>query len=307
MRRLSLGLGLGSVLVGSLLVIACGGDGEQDRPDDDDTGGTGGTGATTGGAMPTGGTSGNAGGGASGSGTGGTGAGPSCVAPVTMCSAPCTPTTCEPVTPPQALITDFSNLENGQLFGAKDATGAYIPNWYEPGHFFGGIFAYPVMPDMCSEDMTVPTYPLVSDACSGAWRVTGTVGTYSGIGLWMETCIVDMSAYSGISFNIGGTVGATGQMKLSISTNGNLAPDTCKTNKGTCMLGDGCLAASTMITVPSSMSTVQVAFDSLTGGAPEAGVNAAEITGIQLEFDCTDCTTAPYEVNLTIDDITLTP
>ena len=74
-----------------------------------------------GGSAPTGG---SAGSGTTG-GSGGTGAGPSCVAPVTMCTAPCTPATCTTVTPPQALLTDFSNLDNGQLFGAKDENGVY--------------------------------------------------------------------------------------------------------------------------------------------------------------------------------------
>jgi hypothetical protein len=305
-RSVSFGVkGLGLVLAGTFLVAACGGDGETgERPEE--TGGSSGTGAT-GGTSGTG-TGGSATGGSAtgGSATGGSAGTASCVAPITMCDPPCMPATCETVTPPRALITDFSNLLNGQLFGSTDENGVTIPMWWEPGNFFGGIFAYPIVPNMCSTDMTPHEYPVTSDACDGEWRLTGTVGEYSGFGIWLETCMVDMSAYSGISFKIGGNVGPSGTLKFSIGHSANAAPSACDTNRGTCTLGEGaCLAASTTITVPSTPTVVTVNFADLTGGAPEATLNPAEVTSIDFALDCADCTMNPYELDLTIDDVTL--
>jgi len=309
-RSVSFGVtGLGVLMAGSFFVAACGGDGETgDRPDD--TGGSSGTG-TTGGTGGSGGKGGSAPtGGSAGSGTtggsGGTGAGPSCVPPTTMCMAPCTPTTCTTVTPPRALITDFSNLTDGQLFGAKDDSGMDIEGWYLPGNFFGGIFAYPITPDMCSTDMTPRPFPVTSDACSGVWHLTGTIGDYSGFGFWLETCMVDMSAYSGISFLIGGDVGPSGSLKISVGHSANVAPSACSTNRGTCTLGTtGCIAASTTITVPATPTVVTVNWADLTGGAPEATLDPAEVTGIEFALDCADCVATPYELDLTIDNVTL--
>jgi hypothetical protein len=214
------------------------------------------------------------------------------------------PAACEVVKPPKALITDFSNLFNGAIFGAKDENGDLIDMWYTPPSFFGGVYVYPVLPTKCSEDMTVPTHPLASNPCGGNWHITGSVGDYSGFGFWLETCMVDMSDYSGISFKIGGDVGPTGQLKVQVSHSANIAPDTCKTNKGTCTV-DGCAPASATIDVSTTSKVVTLSWSDFTGGVPEAGVNPAEITGIAFALDCADCMATPYDLDVTIDDLLL--
>jgi hypothetical protein len=205
--------------------------------------------------------------------------------------------------PPQALLTDFTNLLNGSIFNANDATGMPKPEWWLG--FYGGTYAYPMVPGACAVDQTRPTYPITTDPCNGDWRISGTVGTYSGFGLWFQSCMIDMSDYSGISFNMGGDAGPTGMLKFSISTSATTLPDMCRTNQGTCMAD--CVTPSTMVTVPATQGVVTINFADLTGGVPEATVNTAEVVGMQFEFDCVDCTATPYEVNLTIDDVTLVP
>ncbi len=307
MRRLSFGLtGLGSVLVGSLLVIACSGDGETDRPDDETggTSGTGGTGATGGTGTPTGGASGNAGSGATGGtnagagGSGGSGGSNTCKA--------CDVTECGTQSPPTDVINDFENLlidpatPTFGIYNANDETGAPKPEWWTG--YFSGSFAYPGIPEACTGE-PMPMYPLTREDASGTMHVTGTVGTYSGFGVWLGQCKIDMSGANGVSFRIGGNTGS-GMLKFSINTNSNLEPVMCTTGKGTCDIASAgaCTPASTVISIPSDPEVVTVAFADLMGGSPVATVNSAEVIQLQWDFDWTD-TMTPYEVDVTLDDV----
>jgi hypothetical protein len=299
------------VLVGSLLFIACSGDGESDRPDDE-TGGTGGTGAT-GGATPTGGASGNAGSGTTG-GSGGAGASggaagsntcPTCMIPAEGCITQA---------PPDATINDFEDLfiqaatPTFGIYGIPlDAAGMPMmgDTWWL--RYFSGSFAYPGVPDACT-GMPTPANIITREDASGELHVTGTVGTYSGFGIWLGQCIIDMSAYSGVSFTIGGTAGA-GMLKFSVHTSANREPDPCLPGKGTCNVATAgaCTPASVNIPLPSSPETVQVAWTELTGGSPEANVDPSKVLQLQWDFEWVDGMTTPYTVDVTVDDVVLTP
>src|SRR5687767_13693755 len=122
-RSVSFGVhGLGTVLVGSLLFIACSGDGDTDRPADEGMGGTGPTGGAAGSGVTGGG-----GGMTGGSGGGGPGSG--------GCPA-CTPQTCMTIPLPTDTINDFDDLyfpeddPANAIFGALDDMGALKNEWW---------------------------------------------------------------------------------------------------------------------------------------------------------------------------------
>jgi len=308
-RSLSLGFsGFGSVVVGSLLFVACGGDGETgDRPDE--TGGASGTGPTGGsstGGTATGGTSGATTGGAGGAGTSG-GSGGS--AGTNTCKA-CEVTACGTQTPPSNVINDFSNLlvaaetPTFGIYGANDDAGMPKPEWWLG--YFSGSFAYPGVPDACTGEAT-PMYTLTRTDVAGELHVTGTVGTYSGFGVWLGQCKIDMSASSGVSFRIGGSTGS-GMVKFSVLTNTNLEPVMCLTGKGTCDVttAGACTPASVSLPIPTTPEVVTVDWAELTGGSPVATVDPAQVMQLQWDFDWAD-TMTPYEVDVTLDDVTMVP
>jgi hypothetical protein len=313
MRR-SVSLGLGSVILGSFVFVACGGGGDGGgRPDDEgDQGGgtsgtgTGGTAGSATGGTPNGGTAGTAGSGNGGtagsSGSGGSGGTNTCKA--------CMPQACGTDTPPTATINDFEQLLIDPLtptfgiYNAADENGMAIidPPWWEG--YYAGSFAYPGIPEACTGEPT-PEYPITRADAEGELSVTGTVGTYSGFGVWLGQCMVDMSAYSGVSFRIGGTTGS-GMLKFSVLTNANSTPVMCLTGKGTCDVATAgaCTPASMTISVPETPEVVTVEWADLTGGSPEAAVDPSQVLQLQWDFDWMDGMT-PYEVNVTVDDVVL--
>ena len=294
-RSVSFGVcGLGTMVVGSLLFIACSGDGETDRPDDEGTtGGMGGTGPT-GGSAGSGMTGGSAGGG-----SGGTAGTDECAC---MQATDC-PTI---MAPSDGIINNFENLfvdttelpENG-IFGANNEDGTLKENWWLG--YFSGAYAYPDASDMCATS----DFPLTRSLAGGELNVSGTVGTYSGFGTWMEQCHIYMSDYSGISFLIGGDAGPTGTLQLRAFTKTNTAEVECRPWRGTCADAT-CTPSTYTVTVPSTPTVVTVSWSDFTAGAPSAGVDPAEIWQFQWDFEWTD-TTTPYAVDVTLDDVTLTP
>jgi hypothetical protein len=287
-------------LAGSFVVAACGGDGETgERPEE--TGGSSGTGT---GGTSTGGTSGSAGsgmtGGTAGSGGSGGSGGTDC--------APCTPVAeCPTIMPPEdGVINNFENLfvgegelpENG-IYGANDDTGALKPEWWLG--YFSGSYAYPDASDEC----VTADYPLTRSLAGGELNVSGTVGTYSGFGTWLEQCLIDMSSYSGISFRIGGDAGPSGIVRLRAFTQTNTAPPECRAARGTCTSGT-CSPSTYTITVPATPEVMTVTWDDFAEGSPSVGVDPAEIWQFQWDFDWADGTT-PYPVDITLDEVTLVP
>jgi len=277
-----------------LALAACGG--ESTAVETVASGGTAGSGV---------GGSGASGAGAGGtSGTGGSGGEPDCT-PMKCASIDA----CAPVTPSSELITDFSNLDNG-IFHAP--TGAW---WLE---FFGGSYVYPVV-DACAAE--VPPTVLSQDLSAESLHVTGTVGTWSGFGLWFSPCIVDMSAYSGVSFTISGDAGPNGPMRFYVLTASNMVPSTdprnptCSPNVATCvpedpeMPAESCRAGLSLISDVREPRTVTVPFSDVTGGSPDDTPDPAEVIGFLFEFDWQPGWTAAdeYGVDVALDDVILVP
>lgn len=275
---------------------------------------TGGAAANpTGGAATDAGGAGNATGGAATTSTGGS--------TTTDCNAPVT-TLCTGTAPPAALISDFSIPASAT---APTVFGTYGQSVY------GGTFIYPAnvaSPGPCD---TVSNYPLTQTVTGGNWNVQGTVGTYSGLGLWWNcntgttttpayagSCVIDASAYTGISFTVSGTIGpvstGTGTVGLTmqVSTPSTMAPKTDSAgnpkNCGTCTAA----TCGTNVTVPvtATATTITMTWAQLGVTTPNeiATISFAFTDPCSLNngYQTSPCTATTYPVNITIDDLQFT-
>jgi hypothetical protein len=216
---------------------------------------------------------------------------------------------CTPVVPRTALITDFSDLYEDDIFHSSGGQW-----WLE---FFGGPYVYPVL-DQCAA--TQPEQLLTQDFSDGTWHITGTVAAYAGGGLWLAPCIVDMSAYSGISFTISGNVGPSGSIFFHLGTGANTAASTnprqptCHPNMDRCVPADpaaewmSCSANGILVTdISDEPRTVTIRWEEMVGGMPDATTDPADIRNIGITLDWQDGYTAAdaYPVDITLDDFTL--
>lgn len=210
-----------------------------------------------------------------------------------------TPGPCSAVAPTDALITDWSNVGSTGMFLDGDVCTANPPAWWE--QFFGGPWISPSLPDACASDAAVPAHYLTQDFSSGAWHVTGTVAGWSGMGLWFGPCMIDMSAFDGISFTIAGNVGPSGNLRFTVAASNNHAPDPVHTNVGTC--NSDCRDAGSNVAVSSMPTRATLLWSDLTGGSPSSSPDPSGIVGMTWAFDTTSA--VPYDVDVTIDDIRL--
>jgi hypothetical protein len=264
------------------------------------SGGAGGSAGTSGGsAGSTGGSAGKGGSGGTGGSAGTADSGPDSGPPV-ICPPPVPLTRCMPATPVASpLVSDFTAEA-----GTPTVFGAYgSPIW-------GGAYAYPgTVPEPCT-DAGLPMYPIASDLSGGSWHISGTVGTYSGFGLWWNctsggmdygVCTIDASAYSGIQFSIRGNAGPTGSVGLAISTADDTAvsTDVAKPSCGTCTAAM-CTTPAVTVPVSATATTVTLRWSDFMGGAPSA-LDPSKITAIA--FTLPWAGTGTSAADLTIDDI----
>lgn len=271
----------------------------------DDSGGKGGASGTTGGASGTTGGTGNSGGGSATGGSGGASANGafSCAPPVQM-------------------ITDFTYMADAKTDTAS--FGDYTTT------FSGGTFIYP----------TTGTYPLTSDVTKGNWHLTGTVGDYSGMGLFFSGVNpansmtggcgkVDASAFKGVQFTISGSVPMGNSVIFTVGTAADdVASDWLNAHKanatdadkepnfGRCMPAgtnqyDGTCGSPTFsVAVTAAPTIVKVMWSDLTGGKPQAGVTPSEITFMSWVLPTpagVGASPTTYAVDLTIDDLQFIP
>jgi len=231
-------------------------------------------------------------------------------------------TKCTGSVPPAALISDFSI-----------ATGATAPQifgtWSQS--VYGGTFAYPSA--TATSCATPSAYPIASAVSGGTWNITGTVGTYSGFGLWWScdtgtgttaapayagSCVIDASAYTGISFTISGNAGpasgtaTTGSVGLAVQSASTLKPKTDSAgnaaNCGTC----SATTCGSTVTVPVTATSSIVKFTWAQLGITDP--NAIAAIGFQLTDPCglnngyatTPCTPTSFAVNIAIDNLQFT-
>jgi hypothetical protein len=248
--------------------------------------GSGGTAGTTG-AGGRGGTTGSAGT----TGSGGTGGGAS--------GFPA----CTPIIVPSS---DASVLDFATTSGAS-ATFMY-----------GGTFIYP------DAGLQADLMGVTSDVSTGAWKVTGLIRNYSGFGLYLS-CKLDLSAFTGIQFDISGTftgngmgdggVPATsvtltvGDAQTDVDSAHNMSPPSW----GTCVPATGnqydgtCLSASRAIPVTASPVTQMVRWADLTGGKKVGASNLSpdptQVTSIAWVLPWAGPGAAQYTIDITVDNI----
>jgi len=280
----------------------------------------GGDSSATGGAMTTGGSTTSATGGAT-SAAGSTGTGGSTAVD---CNAPLTiPPLCTGTAPSAALISDFSI--------ATGSTGPVLfGTWGQS--MYGGAYIYPraiTNPGPC--DGTPSAYPLTQDLTGGNWHITGTVGTYSGGGLWWQcntgtmasiayasACTIDASAYTGISFTVSGNAGpavspaTTGAIAFSV-----LQPSTMKLgldsagNPKTCGMCTGTTCGSSVsVPVSTAATTVKLTWAELGVTTPDAISTIAfqfpDPCSLNNGYATIPCTPTTFPVDMTIADIQFT-
>lgn len=201
---------------------------------------------------------------------------------------------------------------DGGLSPTLACFGTY-PTWY------GGTFSYVNADNSTPNDAGVgcltfgsqSTFAVAVDTATPAWNWSGTVGGYVGAGLYTIPCI-DASQYTGIQFEMYGTVGATQdggtgdevEIQVSQLQNWNVA-----SVGGTCLAADGgpgptCNPSIASFSVPATASApIQIPFTSLLGGAPDTTFDPAHIIQIQWQppWPCTGG--SPYATNLTVQNV----
>jgi hypothetical protein len=228
----------------------------------------------------------------------------------------------------QALLTDFTyagatGSDAGVADGGAVDSGAALPVASATGVTFGdfvstlsgGTFHYP----------TAGAYPVTSDVTLSNWHLSGTIGDYSGFGLFLTDCnIVDASAFDGISFTVRGNVELMGSLTFSVGTseddishlwlNSQPTPPSplAVPNSGTCLPAsnqyDGtCGSPSYTFPVTPAETTINVSWEQLSAGRPRASVDPAKLTSIVWIFPpppgAGTATPAPYEADIVIDDV----
>jgi hypothetical protein len=214
-------------------------------------------------------------------------------------------TKCLPVAS-QGLITDFhkpcavadGGASNNACFGVYGSTasgGTFDP--YPPPLLGGDSQA-----DSGSACVWYGTKTAVyGDARSGAWVLSGTVGTWAGAGIWIAPC-VNASGYSGIQFTVSGDAGPTGRMTFKVAS---IDDFWILTSGGKCTAN--CAPGAAPFTVTTTPTVVTFRWEDLVGGSPVPAIDSSQVVQLQWEFDwpCTGAT--PFPVNVTIDDVKLVP
>jgi hypothetical protein len=209
------------------------------------------------------------------------------------------------------LITDFTYPSatggTGDTSQVRFGDGRTTPS--------GGALPYP----------STGTYPLTADISNNNWHIRGTVGGYSGMLLYWDSCsVMDASAYRGVSFSISGSIGSKNQLTLGVSTlNQTIAPSWIashggsSTTPGLCVPASGttqsdeqgCTTPTKMITVTPEPVPVVVLWADFQGGSPDAYVRTPnQITQIYwtLPWSGSAADTA-YPVDFVLDDLALVP
>jgi hypothetical protein len=185
----------------------------------------------------------------------------------------------------------------------------------------GGTYVFPSVPSTPGPCDSPVTYPITQTLTGGAWTVSGTVGTYSGMGLWwacntgtsaapnyVGICLLDASVFSGISFKISGNAGPQGTVALQVGTPSTTKPslDYAGNPKacGTCAANP----CGTWVSVAVTTVATTVSFTWAELGVTET--NALTMIFFMLPDPCDyttgTCVPHPFPVSVAVDDLTFT-
>ena len=278
-------------LFGTVAAFGCMVDDSADAPVA--SGGSAGSGGTGGSASGSGGTGGSA------AGTGGSaGAGGS--AGMAACTPNPTALTCAGFTAPAwgdppgataATMIDFSTYMADGKWGSQ-----------ANGELTGGTSLYHGPNDT---NLTAAT-----DA--GSLRLSGTITPmgYVGVVFWFGPC-VNASAFTGISFAVGGTAGGA-VMKAQVQTHVDYPVDVAN-SKGGCSFTDcdakfsECAGPTYQLVVAAAPETVDLPWSSFTGGMPTAEVTPDGLVGLQYQLECQAETDCVFDITLGSVGFTIAP
>lgn len=210
-------------------------------------------------------------------------------------TAHCVPARCDPVRPSDALITDFEALGPNLVFVDGDSYATAPGDWWQ--RFYGSPYVFPQSNAGLQQEIRAK------------WLVEGTVATWSGMGFWLGACMVDMSAYRGVSFELWGNAGPSQAMTFAVPSQENTEPESCRSNVGSCEHGKhGCRAAKRRIRVPLEKGHItRVLWSELDGGSPSRSPDPHGILQLQWLFDWSESSeaTRPYGVSVRLDNVRL--
>ena len=278
-----LGLAGAGFLVSSVSTVGCGSDNKGSTGTAGSGGSTGAAGST-GNAGTTGGgnSGGNSGGGACGSGGGGGASGP---------AAGCTEMLLPPA--PAPLIADFAVVDGG-----------------EPVLPYGGTYKFASPTGAVTPTATVS---------GGAWHISlqapGMTGAaqYVGFGIYFNVntagdACVDGTQYTGIKFDITGTVGGMGCSLQYMTTDSGHSDSTVSMADKKASGPMGSYPPSAAVTIPAATGspTVMVPFTSQMNGMPATGIVKDRLIGAQWQITTNASTTAVptnCDVAIVIDNV----
>jgi hypothetical protein len=146
-----------------------------------------------------------------------------------------------------------------------------------------------------------PTLALTNGALQVTLNAPSTTSVqYVGFGIGFNNC-VNASAYTGVKFDIGGTV--TG-CALKLTCNFREDGINAKDPKGSCA-GDSasCYPPQAAFTLTSSVVTTSVAFTSATGGSPVAAIDTTYLTTVEWQFTVPANATSNCVAIITVDNV----
>ena len=219
--------------------------------------------------------------------------------------------------PTAPLITNFT-----YVVGDAGATATDTVHFGDSTTLGGSEFVYP----------TTGTYLVTSDVTQNNWHISGTLGDYSGFGLFFDNCNrVNASAYRGIQFTISGSVPQGGMITLGMGTLNNVIASSWLMSHGdtTAKVGDPgrctppvtaankfvqttCADATKAIPVTATPTVQQVLWNQFTGGKPDPlGVTPTDIISFYWFFPppvgAGTPTPMTYPVDIVIDDLSFVP
>jgi len=196
------------------------------------------------------------------------------------CSAPV-------AAPADGMILNFDNLCGTEACSASEAYPFLAGTWAP----YPGAVADADATGFCT---TYDTQGVMTGTMTdGVWQVSGTLATWSGMGLWLGSC-VDASAFSGITVTLAGNAGPTGQIYVGVNTTTgeDVAP-----------------SYEAPLAVTDTATPVTAAWTDFAPGETASGVtfDPSKITSIYFHFDwpCLEGTVS--EVSVTLDDLKFAP
>jgi hypothetical protein len=237
---------------------------------------------------------------------------------------------CTAAPPTQALISDFSAPEAGIPAATCDGT-TFVSSFGTYGEeFFGGTYVYPAAcTDACVLSSAPSPTPLLQDLSAGNWHITGTVGIYSGFGIYMSHrsgpvdpllgtapyagapyAIMDASAYSGIRFTISGDAGPTGNVIATLASAATTVTTATRVNDLHPLPGQSFSTCGTCPVAPCGNLDVTVPVTStptpVTITWAQAGITDPQAF-MTISWRFNYAVGASFPVNVTIDDVQFVP